>query len=486
MPLIKTTKKFWVYVALAAVGYILWAGGVLVGQPARAAGPIFDNSATVPYDFISGDTIFNTGSWYSANENITRLSIPVKNVGSTSCHLVWDSRLSYGVGLYKEATVTADIAAGQVIAATFNYPSSPSITPSSITGWTKYRIRTGDTCGSNAQAGRIYTVDETDTLYYTGPTNRVAAAIVNGGDYPVEEPDPKEEPTSYITKPTIGQTYTAGSTVGFVVATDIELGTASSPIDYQFKLEQYVNSSWVAATVAAYNGDISTTGQWTYRDPNATEYVNYTPPGGTPGDYYGYGGGLRTVNISRLDGQYRISGRVAFTGNGYTYGPWSDTVLFGVGTSGYGPVINPDGSTAGSDSIGPPQWEGIGSLGSFIWDWVSYLLFPTADQFSGKVTDLVATLGSKWPFSWFTDTVGALIGSLLDSTTPECVANEPNLFLGPWPNACWFAASFRSLYGTWAEPAAAAGVWLWAAHEVWQTGKALLGLESAEDVDKSS
>jgi len=33
MPLIKTTKKFWVYVALAAVGYILWAGGVLVGQP---------------------------------------------------------------------------------------------------------------------------------------------------------------------------------------------------------------------------------------------------------------------------------------------------------------------------------------------------------------------------------------------------------------------------------------------------------------------
>jgi len=298
--------------------------------------------------------------------------------------------------------------------------------------------------------------------------------------------DPKETPTSYITKPTIGQTYTAGSTVGFVVATDIELGTASSPIDYQFKLEQYVNSSWVAATVAAYNGDISTTGQWTYRDPNATEYVNYTPPGGTQGDYYGYGGGLRTVNISRLDGQYRISGRVAFTGNGYTYGPWSDTVLFGVGTSGYGPVINPDGSTAGSDSIGPPQWEGIGSLGSFIWDWVSYLLFPTADQFSDKVNELVNDLGAKWPFSWFTDTVGALIGSLLDSTTPECVANEPNLFLGPWPNACWFAASFRSLYGTWAEPAAAAGIWLWAAHEVWQTGKALLGLEPSDETDKEA
>jgi len=483
MPLItKFFRTYWPWLAVGALGYMLWAGGIIVANTARAAGPIFDNSATVPYDYISGDTILHPGSWYSANENITRLSIPVKNVGASTCHMVWDSRLYYGVGLYKSATVEADINAGQIIAATFDYPSSPSVLPSAATSWLKYYLRSGDTCGSNAQAGRIYTVDETDTLYYTGTTNRVAAAIVNGGTYPVEEPDPKETPFSYITKPTIAQTYAVGADVYVTINTEIPLGTASSPIDYQFKLEQYVNEEWTPATVANYNGELSTTGTWTYQDPNASQYQSWTPPGGTSGDYYAFGGGLRVVKLSGLQGNFRISGRVAFTGNGYYYGPWSDTVLFGVGSVGSAPILgNPEATDTGE--CASPQWQGITSLGSFIWDWLKFLLIPCGDQFSAHFTGptgLFTQMAAKWPFSWYFDTIGGVINALAISSEPVCTPTA-NPTLTNFPNMCWFGIQSRQFYGDWGEQASAAGAWIWCAVEIWRNGKAMLGIDDDEE-----
>jgi hypothetical protein len=152
------------------------------------------------------------------------------------------------------------------------------------------------------------------------------------------------------------------------------------------------------------------------------------------------------------------------TVTGGTFGAWSDWVS--MTTEGY---VDCKTTTVLSEE-----------LQCFLSDGVSFLFIPSSTSINGLFS-AVGGFSSRWPISWFSSSMTALAGSTDVSVASLGTSTAGNPLHGELPTAAWWASQLRGLYGSWAEAAFDAVIWLGVLYSVVRTGMAFLNMPFEEE-----